>query len=419
MKHKILIALTLIVFSSCMKLKKKGEDQDDSQVTAKSQTVENLDLTYDYVPSADSSLTRVRFTLPQGWDNDIVVKKTVNGTTTESLIRTNLTSTWDDVLTTDHVANYKFYRKVGTDMILLDQVDVLPALDLSLTEDLNLVKFYKITSKTQKIYFKRLELEANTHLYFEDFTGPVLIENLKSNSGYLQTFEAGDRAAEGMPGKSGGTINFRIISAQGNLNILMKGQNGGNGLPALPPDAKLKGGKGTRGVHALFSRIEISLDWGPVVTYSCKTAPGNGHQGGKGLQGYPGQEGKDGGNSGSALVENFSPNLNISVSSASGGKGFGSPGGAGGDPGEGGDGGDGAAQDLELFLKESGFKINPVLETYANSARATLADKCPAAASGPVGEYGELGNHGNDATDGVELKSCVTNPNQIQKCINE
>ncbi|MFZ3231294.1 MAG: hypothetical protein WA160_13885 [Pseudobdellovibrio sp.] len=426
MKHKILITITLVVFTSCMKLKKKDEEgvtprNEPVQIQAtieKPKAVEAYreELTYNYLEANAKALNQVQFFAPTDWPNALILKKIDKEIVTEIGIQFDANKIWIDFLASENKITYKFYSKVGSELILLDEVEVIPILNLDLNEDLNLAQKYQLNSKTKLIYFSRLSIDDKSHLYFEDYTGKIVIQKLDSNSGYLQTFPHNGRASDGKNGRSGGHLEIQVISGSGTLNVFMIGESGGNGSPAKIPDTSLKGVTVAPGRRADFIMKPVG-DLGVVFTYECITPPGIVIDGKNGLKGFPGNSGMMGGNSGSAFVENNSNKLQVILTSAGGKKGYKSEGGEGGEGGEPGIPGDGGAGDLEIYLQENGAIKYPGFSTYLEVMHGILTKKCDAAKAGNSGAQGNQGDPGNDGSDGSAQKSCVTSMDQKTECI--
>lgn len=409
MKHKILIALTLIAFTSCMKMKKKGEDEPAVAAPARPVTNQQpqevkadvTELVYTYLPTEERAAQPVQFLFPNHWPKTVYVKKDGG----ESLPVSNQ-GQWEDNLTSQEKVNYQFYSKVGMQFILLDEVEVLPILKLDVASDLNLAQKYKLSEKTRYIVFSELSLAPQAHLYLEDFSGKIEIKKIYSNSGIIQTFANDSCGDQDQNGKSGGNINFQIQSGTGFLKIVMKGQNGASGAPAKPSDMALMGLPGNRGTPAEFNRVAGDVFNVPIYFYNCVVGPGVGGNGEDGKQGYPGNNGKNGGHSGTALIENMTSDLIVSMDAISGEKGIGSVGGAGGIGGQPGRGGDGNQDDLAIYVRSHGFpETTPI-----------LSNACMAAPSGVQGKQGTNGLNGVDGKNGEIQQVCLITADNKQQC---
>ena len=429
MKHKILMVVALLVVTSCMKLKKKDEESvlTAPQVQVQQAKVEKpfvnerTELDYEYEISEDGKeLPAVRFLASADWPAEIqVIKKSDKEGEKEEqkTVQFNDKAEWKDFLTSENKVSYKFFSKVGNQSILLDEVEVLPALDLKLTDDLSLPEKYKLNSKTKVIYIRNLEINAQKHLYLNDYSGQIIIENITSSGGIIQAFAPSARAAVDQDGRSGGQVSLSILAGAGLLSVVMKGENGGNGSQAKAPDISKKGSTGVMGNIAGFSAVTCNpnlldgysdLPLCMSLPYSCAKNPTDG---GQGLKGYAGNNGRIGGNSGSILLYNDSDVLKVSITTQMGSFGVSSRGGAGGQGGDGGLGGDGADSDLSAYLKKLGIPVQ--------FAHATLVKACPAAKNGNPGLGGADGDPGYDGENGKNQLSCIYLHDQKVKCINE
>lgn len=418
MKHKILIAIAMIFFASCMKVKKKGDDDSaaavspevtSNQSTPLIQAATALDtISYTYLASEKDGLDKIQFSKPINWSAKATLKKIDKENQTQVNVTFDENGQWTDFLTTENKVTYQFYSELGQ----LQEVQVLPTLNLIVKDDLNLAKKFDLNEKTKVIHIRYLGIEASKHLYLEDFSGQLIIDNVETSDGTIQTFPESSRAEIGNDGKNGGLANVKIGSGSGNLTIVMAGQAGGNGVPAAKPDAALKGKNGERGARADFKIIQVMgpqinlNDVNLVSTYACSVPPQNGGNGDHGKDGHQGNNGFKGGNSGIAIVENLSNALSIQLQSSAGKKGLGSIGGDGGEGGDPGPGGDGGAVDFEMFLQETG------------NSRSLPFEGCSPALPGARGGRGYQGSPGDDGTVGDVEKSCITNPDKTVNCIN-
>ncbi len=404
MKHKILIALALFTLLSCMKIKKKDDDQPQAQTAAeiKAQSQPSDKLTYKYIADKSQSVNKIQFLAPSGWPKTVLLKKSDGSKSSEFEIEFNESYEWSDLLITENKVYYQFYSFFDGQPVLLEEVEVLPPLNTTIEEDLNLAKQFNLNSKTKYIYFENLNIGLQKHLYLENFSGKIQIKNLISKSGFIQSFPISARAENDVDGKDGGVIELEILNGSGDVTVFMKGENGGNGSLAKPPDDFIKGEAGGPGASAKFKPVYIPDSIFPY--YACVAAPGNGTNGSKGLNGYNGNSGKSGGHSGRASVFVSSNNLEVFLTSQEGVFGNGSPGGIGGEGGDPGLGSDG----------ENDFKIqtkgNPMIQ---------LIKKCEPSMNGEKGPTGDPGLPGGSGVNGSKQRSCLQVIDKKVKCINE
>ncbi len=429
MKHKILMAVAFMTVSSCMKLKKKEEESPKPVAQVQTQEVkvekpfvnERTELDYEYEISEDEkALPAVRFLASADWPAEILMVKK-DEKEEQKLIHFDDKGEWKDFLTAQNKVSYKFYSKLSNQSILLGEVEVLPILDLKITEDLNLAEKYKLNSKTKVIYISNLEISEQKHLFLNDYSGQVVIQNITSSGGIIQSFPLDARATLDQNGKSGGQIVLSVLAGTGLLSVVMKGENGGNGSSAKEPDITKKGLPGAPGNSAEFKPAQCNPNFLESTTepfcgnlpYDCVKTPTDGISGGRGLNGFSGNNGKVGGNSGSLSLYNESDSLKVSISTLPGSFGNGSPGGRGGVGGDGGYAGDGANNDLQTYLKKMGFPTQGFL------GHAGVVKTCPAAKPGGTGVEGEVGELGQKGEPGMNQLSCLYLHDQKVKCIND
>ncbi len=421
MKHKILVSVLLVGLSGCMKIAKKDAENKiapqvvTNEVPEEKNTRSQTELTYSYDVDGKANLKKVRFSAAASWPASVVVKKTDGDKASEFGAEFNENAEWSDLLISENKVNYQFFSKLEEQLILLDEVEVLPPLSIDVAEDLNLAQKYSLNQKTKLIYFESLNLGLQKRIYFENYSGKIQIENLTSQSGFIQAYPANARAVNDVDGKDGGVIRIEILSGTGDITFLMKGENGGNGSPAKPPDATKKGANGERGTPSKFEYVHLG---NAQIAMKCSTTPGTGGNGIKGHEGYGGHEGKSGGHSGRAIITNYSTQLEIMMESQAGAYGIGSAGGTGGEGGDPGSGADGADEDHQILLRASNscIRLNDG-SCYALPISEDL--RCPHAASGIKGGTGGNGPTASNGIDGTKQKSCLYQGEQKVKCINE
>ncbi|MBC7743053.1 MAG: hypothetical protein H7061_12705 [Bdellovibrionaceae bacterium] len=402
MLHKIFFIIILFNFSACMKVKKKGDEAKVALPAELGESQENQinkgnQVNYRYIVDGRANYQEVIFSFPADWPSEVIIKKTecIDGAkTSETLVKLDDSKTWKDFLIGDNKTNYQFY-KAGSDLKVLDEVEVVPALSLDLTSDLNLAQKYKLNSKTRHIFFKSLKLNANTHLYIEDFSGNLKIDHLLSTQGSLQTFPENAKAKLGVSGRSGGLVKIEILNGEGDFTINMMGEAGGDGFTGETPSIALKGTSGKRGSVAGFANEYATT----IITYIKCVAPGGpGTAGGKGSRGNPGKNGLNGGNSGRAIVYKNDLRLQISLYSVAGIKGYGGVGGRGGAGGEGGLGGDGGDGDPPG---------TPSTSAWAGGVAVSVTSACADGAQGANGPEGDAGVDGHVGVDGTISQSSL------------
>lgn len=413
MLHKISLVGILVFSLGCMKIQKKEEGKDQNQNVDqpapqtssssnekeqehKQELINELD--FEYVNESDE----VQFKFPSHWPHEVVVEKHRKTEKVFSRKISKLNNGWKDKIENSEKAHYKFFAKMSEQFIFLDEIEVLPILDLHLTTDYRLDEVYEIGQRIRKIRIRNLVLEKNAKIFIGAFKGQLQIDQLRSENGSIQTFPVGQRAVE-KDGRNVGGFHLDIRSAQGELNLALVAESGAHGLNGNEPDLSLTGTAGSDGepssfkarggdACAGFSRGQICL---VRTVYDCATEPGRGMTGGQGLAGFPGGDGSRGGSVEKVKLQNIPSSLKIEISRIVGEKGQGGEGGKGGKGGPGGKGGDGGKKD---FLRV--MKID--LQDPQNALFAGMLGKtCMPAAEGFQGPQGDKGLHGRDGSDGV------------------
>ncbi len=385
MKHKIYLLGVLIALSSCMKLKKKSADADASPSASveasELQSSKNLTVNefgYEYVFDKYRSFQEVKFNFPSSWPDEIIMIETEldeQKIEKKSVLRDNETRVKIVPLMSKYKVSYKFYKSVAENLELLDEAEVLPVLDLELATDLNIAQQFNLNAKTKTIFIANLRIDENAHLFLENYSGRIQIANLESKFGFIQTFDSNQRAPLGLDGRSGGSVTIEIANAQGELNLVMIGEKGGDGDNAAEPSESKRGMKGIDGEKSKYNLKDISsfLPGGFV----CVKAGTKGLNGGKGIRGDDGGDGKNGGHSGKAIVKLAAGALLINSQNKGGVKGLGSLAGLGGPGGIGG-------------------------KTGTESDPDQVCGSVPAGSEGPQGDSGK---DGHDGEDGVASKN--------------
>jgi hypothetical protein len=166
-------------------------------------------------------------------------------------------------------------------------------------------------------------------------TKHLLVEG-KAN---LVTFTSADKAGLNSAGRSGGRISIHALLADGQLDFILNGENGGNGSEGAAPGPEKNGAPGANGVDGQMGVMPGTPMRGggyfPPHPH-CKSRPTEGSEGSSGLQGNPGRPGQRGGNSAELIMkiydrQNFTY-LILEQNPGSGG--HGGSGGAGGQPGQ-------------------------------------------------------------------------------------
>lgn len=196
--------------------------------------------------------------------------------------------------------------------------------------------------KVQNVRFRDLLLTENGKIFTWGSDTRLVIDDLYSNKGFISTFPIGSTAPLGFNGESGGKIHLTIRQGMGSLNILLKGQDGGQGFASPDPGTHLDG-KSSKFPDIKFQQtvvdtIEMGSRYKTVRTQECNCfkencirinnlntfMPTSGQTGNKGLKGM------NGGNSGSILISSSSKKIEIIISKLPGLGGIGGSGSRGG-----------------------------------------------------------------------------------------
>lgn len=216
------------------------------------------------------------------------------------------------------------------------------------------------SSKSYLFIYDEIQISDRGALYTMGHNVQIKTAHLISDNGIIATFPKDLTASQGKNGRSGGHIFLNIEKAQGLLNIELRGENGGQGLPGNDPDNSLRGAYGKEN--------------------ECVGEPGK--------QGYRGKPGYDGGDSGTLEIKTTNEmDFSAPVNKYPGQKGKGGIGGKGGERGLGGP-----------MTKPGAFCLNlklpPALEDQSR---------------GPVGDPGP------DGQDGQKQLACRTK-NGVTNC---
>ena len=181
-----------------------------------------------------------------------------------------------------------------------------------LLEDLELSENLVIQNK--RVVLDMITIQTLQH----DLT--IIAEEFISNHSFIQSFPEGQTAKEKEIGRSGGHVLIKTKTVKGNLQLTLRGENGGyvSRRPISRNERdKLAGRNGKNGYDAIYDTwcrdfyIPFGLGvLGKIVLdrdcwQECRVNPTRGGNGEDGRQGYPGYDGKKGGNSGSFYLQAF------------------------------------------------------------------------------------------------------------------
>lgn len=434
MKHKTSmrsILLIGILATSCVKLNKKTEDSASPPPTATEPVVQSelnhseevaavqarevkaKPTAFRYFYKTEEASANVEtqdslvFEFPEKTSTDLILEKVILAPTpqkTQLKVKLNEEMSWTDTQTSQQFKILYRFTKAETNEVV-NEVEVLPNLNLTLNSDINLLQVFNINRKTPVIYIKNLFLNNRARIFLNDYIGDVYIENLVSADGAIQTFENSQRAPTGKNGRSVGPFKVHIQNGSGQLRVLAYAESGGDGLAGVEPNASMQGAQGKAGALPRFTDIgrePCSLATGTIcmggTNYGCAAKGGPGGMGGRGQRGHSGTDGGHGGNVSLVKVFSSSADLQIQLETRSGQKGLGGPGGAGGLGGEGGLGSDGGEKDfIRFFGGTPGDQISTMRAIFGKA----LTKPCDPMPNGERGPNGEVGARGHDGLDGV------------------
>lgn len=202
----------------------------------------------------------------------------------------------------------------------------------------------------------------------------------------IKTFENSDKAPLGKPGRNGGRISIQANIAEGELEFVLNGENGGDGLPGNPPDTALQGERGLRGIDGWIA-IRNDTEYGPAP--HCFIRPTTGLFGPPGKPGYAGNDGLQGGDAAtlSYHISDINKASLFTLEQKPGSGGAGGVGGAGGAPGDQGPNG-------LHFIDQDVYSVMPhfKLSNVANCNISIVAQTpSPSGHQGPAGNKGANG----------------------------
>ncbi|MEY4617510.1 MAG: hypothetical protein RJB66_2470 [Pseudomonadota bacterium] len=129
----------------------------------------------------------------------------------------------------------------------------------------------------------------------------IVANELIANESVIATFAKAQKASQDQAGRDGGEIFIKALFAKGDLSIVMRGEEGGDGSAGPSFNERAPSGlQGKRG--RAFCRSRFS-GGDPVLTCRCLEFPGDGGPGHDGQSGRAGLPGRRGGHSGQLKME--------------------------------------------------------------------------------------------------------------------
>lgn len=151
----------------------------------------------------------------------------------------------------------------------------------------------------------------------------------------VQTFAVADKAEIDQPGRSGGKIQIQAATAEGHLDLILNGENGGDGSKGAAPSDELRGTPGKAGQDGQISAKEERGESGYNTVPYCPVSATEGYVGGSGQRGFSGHSGRAGGDTAMLefKIENREKLVMLVTEKKPGRGGVGGQGGRGGLPG--------------------------------------------------------------------------------------
>lgn len=407
-----------------MKVQKKSDADANQTVEAQSLDSKVLSLESDQVSYVYTPDNQLQFLFPKSWPKQVRIEFGDGPAKREYSV--DLEHQFIPVVVQQATAA-RFY----SGQQLLDEVIVLPPIDMNVENRTSLKQKLNLTAKNKSLYFRKLHLAKETELMLEDFSGTIYVENLESDNGTISMFSEDSVSVNHLLARSGGKVYVNVKDGQGAINFRSKGEDGAHGENGKAPDDFIKGANGADGKIAEF-RIEDgagdsyeSTGQDKFYFYYCSKPPVYGNSGKPGKKGYAGEGGKDGGNSGSFIVNNSSANLKISLEILETHGGRGGVGGDGGQGGRAGLTGDGAIGDVRGYLstlREACDRVHKNVTCWDSKAHKIHIVKqfCNGyeGVAPSNGAQGERGIDGSPGKAGLRQPSCLYQNSQLVQCYN-
>lgn len=156
----------------------------------------------------------------------------------------------------------------------------------------------RITAATE-IIANRAYFESSNPLLIGNFNTILIVNELHSQDGVIETFPLGDgnalpKAGTDQNGRTGGNLNIQAKSLTGRLKIIMRGEDGGTGSDGQPFSDRAKAGKPAGEGY--------TVSHGGEYPDSMCVSGENAGNGDPGLPGRDGNRGGDGGSTGDIRI---------------------------------------------------------------------------------------------------------------------
>lgn len=310
---------------------------------------------------------------------------------------------------TGELYTYKVGSHIDEKFIESYEVDVLIPLEITSSAMRSIPKHYYEFSKNadglSKLEIVTLVLDKGFPFAFNKSVAEINVRKLVSKDGILESHSTESVADYNEKGHEVGPLNLNIFSGEGDVQIILRGQSGGQPPTPAPLGEEGRGPKGSKGTDGIQHHVyHIQLD---NTLVECSKIVGQGGKGGKGVTGLPGTKGMNGGDS---------PIMYLNISSAAeiaftidrqvgiGGK--------GGDGGEGGPGGfPGDSGDLKKSYHSVGDPKGNKYMIPRIRAKVATTGECKIPAQGEMGDKGDNGPPGLSGDPGRIEKYCIKDHN--------
>ena len=281
------------------------------------------------------------------------------------------------------------------DTIIISE-DLEPEEDtIIVSEDLELKE--DTTIKGEKVILDMVKIQTFEH----NLT--IIAKEFLSKHSIIANFLEGQKAQKREDGKSGGDIFILAYKAEGNLKLVLSGENGGRVSRRRTMTKKerreIKGVNGKNGKDAVYGKFCETESFLFLTNKRCRLKcilkQTRGEDGGKGKKGFAGENGRDGGGAGSFHLKAYSL-LDFHLEEIKKVSGIGSEGGKGSSGGFGGKAGRNGRDDKRL-----------------------CGEKLLRPKRGKKGKRGEKGKAGKNGIEKLACLEVLDNPIQVHEQIEE
>ena len=337
-------------------------------------------------------------------DASLSVIRTSKWTNESTLIAENKSGfIFDTSPATGELYTYKVGNHRNNEFHESYSVDVYIPLEVISSEMRAVPEHYYEFSKTveglPKLEIVTMILDKGFPFALNKSIGEISIRKIISKDGILESHSFESVAKYNPDGHTTGPFNLKIQSGEGDIQIILRGQKGGQPPPPKPLGEEGRGDKGSKGSDG--DEVYVYNYQMNETVIHCAKEVGVGGKGGKGKQGLPGINGMAGAGTGELFLE-VGQGSDISyvidrVQGEGGEGGFGGQGGPGGYPG-----------DPGKLIKSQHTTGDPDKDVR-NISRSVKDKKCKPTPSGEFGPQGDRGPSGTKGRPGTIDKICIKN----------